>query len=272
MLTADDFWQYASVFGALVMAAFGAPIPEELPIATGGVMVGRVWNDPNSGMKWYYMLPLCIFGVVLCDTILYYVGRKWGRWLIGLSWVQRRVLKPERVEQIEENFQKYGIRILLIARLLPGIRTPVFITAGIVRLPFRKFLFADAIYAIPGVNLIFWLAYWLTDSFMELLHKLESYRELVIVALLSFVAGFITAYFVRRPVSTGSPEDLPMIGKPVVNFGHPHGMVLPPDLLLHAHSEAAINNTTTTPTDRIVLPKQESPVPNPAANEPTPGA
>lgn len=220
MFSAANFWQYAGVFGALVAAGFGAPIPEELPIATGGVMVGRDWGA-EDGLKWWIMLPLCILGVVLCDTFLYWVGRKWGRWLIRKPWVQKRLLSPERFEKIEKNFHDYGIRILLIARLLPGIRTPVFLSAGIVRLPFRKFILADVIYAIPGANLIFWLAYWLTDTFMELLHKVESYRELAIIAILSFIAGFITATFVRRPVTTGSPEELPVLGKPVVTIANP---------------------------------------------------
>jgi len=220
MISAEDFWAYAGVFGALVSAGFGAPIPEELPIATGGVLVGRDWGDP-AGLKWWIMLPLCILGVVLCDSLLYVAGRKWGRWLIRKRWVQRRLLTEERFRTIEKNFHDYGIRILLIARLLPGIRTPVFLSAGICRLPFRKFLLADALYAIPGINLIFWLAYYLTDSFMALLHKVESYRELVLIAILSFIAGFITATFVRRPVSTGSPEELPVLGKPVVTIANP---------------------------------------------------
>jgi len=222
MISSADFWQYASVFGMLVAAAFGAPIPEEIPIATGGVMVGRAWGDAESGMRWWVMLPLCITGVVLCDVFLYWVGRVWGSWLITRKWVQRRVLSPERFQKIEKNFHDYGIRILLIARVLPGIRTPVFLTAGIVRLPFRKFLLADALYAIPGVNLIFWLAWGMADTFMELLHKAESHRPVAILVILSFIAGFITATFVRRPVATGSPEELPMLGKSMVNIGnHP---------------------------------------------------
>jgi membrane protein DedA with SNARE-associated domain len=220
MLSADEFWKYAGVFGLLVAAGFGAPIPEELPIATGGVLVGRDWSDPN-GLKWWIMLPVCIVGVVLCDTFLYFVGRKWGRKLISLNWVRRRLLSPERFAKIEQNFHDYGIRILLITRILPGIRTPVFLTAGIVHLPFRKFLLADVLYAIPGVCIIFWLAYWLTDTFLALLHKVESYRELAIIAILSFVAGFITATFVRRPVTTGSPDELPVLGKPVVTIANP---------------------------------------------------
>lgn len=216
----DEFWQYAGVFGALVAAGFGAPIPEEIPIATAGVLVGRDWGDPD-GLKWWIMLPLCILGVVLCDTILYVAGRKWGRWLIRRKWVQRRLLSPERFAKIEKNFHDYGIRILLIARLMPGIRTPVFLSAGIVHLPFRKFLLADALYAIPGVNLIFWLAYYLTDAFVKLLETAHDYQRLIVIGILSFIAGFITATFVRRPVATGSPEDLPVLGKPVVTIANP---------------------------------------------------
>jgi membrane protein DedA with SNARE-associated domain len=230
MISSADFWQYAGVFGALLAAAFGAPIPEEIPIATGGVMVGRAWGDPESGMRWWIMLPLCIFGVVLCDVALYWVGRWWGPWLIGRQWVQRRVLSLERFRKIEKNFHDYGIRILLIARLLPGIRTPVFLSAGIVRLPFRKFLLADAIYAIPGVNLIFWLAWGLTDKFMALLIQVEGYRDLAIIAILSFIAGFITATFVRRPVATGSPEELPVFGKPLVHIANPPQPEPPPGM------------------------------------------
>lgn len=221
MMSTADFWQYASVFGALVAAAFGAPIPEELPIASGGVMVGRAWNDPDTGMHWWIMLPLCILGVVLCDSFLYWVGRKWGRYLLRLKWVQRRILSPERLHKIEQNFHQYGIRILLVARVMPGIRTPVFLSAGIVRLPFRRFLFADAIYALPGVSAIFWLAWLFTDQFMYLLHKVEGYREPVMIALLSFAAGFVTCIFVRRPVSTGSPEEIPVLGKPMVTIANP---------------------------------------------------
>src|SRR4051794_33629658 len=220
MLTADEFWKYFGVFSALVAAGFGAPIPEEIPIATGGVLVGRDWNNPD-GLKWWIMLPVCIVGIVLCDTLLYFGGRKWGRWLIRRRWVQRRILSPERFQKIEKNFHDYGIRILLIARIMPGIRTPVFLSAGIVRLPFRKFLLADVLYAIPGVNLIFWLAYALTDQFLKLLEIVRSYEQLAMIAVLSFIAGFITATFVRRPVATGSPEELPVLGKPVVTIANP---------------------------------------------------
>ena len=42
--------------------------------------------------------------------------------------------------------------ILLFARILPGIRSPIFLTAGIMKLSWQRFLLADGIYAVPGVS------------------------------------------------------------------------------------------------------------------------
>ena len=245
MFSVDDFWQYLGVFSALVLSAAGLPIPEEVPIATGGILVGRAWNDANSGMHWWIMLPLCIVGVVVCDCLLYFIGRKWGFWLIQRPWVQRRVLPPAKRVKIEKNFHEYGIGILLVARLIPGIRGAVFITAGMIKLPFRKFLIADGLYAIPGVNIIFWLAFWYADSFMAILVKLEDYRHPIVIAALSFVGGFLTSTFLQGKASTGDPADIPVIGKQMANLSHhlqgesktadgvapvPPPTALPPDL------------------------------------------
>ena len=105
---------------------------------------------------------------------------------------------------------------------MPGIRTPVFLSAGIVRLPFRKFLLADVLYAIPGVNLIFWLAY-VADrhSFWLLLTRSR-----------------VTGNWRSSPSCRSSPgssrprssagrsppaarRNLPVLGKPVVTIANP---------------------------------------------------
>jgi membrane protein DedA with SNARE-associated domain len=216
MIGWEDIVQYLSVFMMLIGSGFGLPIPEELPIVIAGVMVGREWNNPDSGMFWWIMLPVCIIGVVLCDALLYWVGRKWGPRLLSSSWVQRRLLKEDKRKQIEENFHKYGIGILLAARLTPGIRTPIFLMSGMLRLPFRRFLLADGIYAIPGVNLLFWLAYWFTDQFQRAFYRVSENKHLVVAVILAAVGGFLTYSFLfRRRVATGSPQDIPVIGDKV---------------------------------------------------------
>jgi hypothetical protein len=94
--------------------------------------------------------------------------------------------------------------------------------AGVLRVPLGRFLLADAIYAIPLVNLLFWLSYLLTDQVLEIFNKINEYRPLVVVAVLSAIAGaLIQKYILSRPVSTGEPPHVPnIIAKPAVAVGH----------------------------------------------------
>ena len=209
---------YLGIFLALVVSGLGFPLPEELPVITAGILVGH----QDSPLKWYIMLPVVILGVVISDGFLYGMGRLCGEWLLTRGWVQRNLVTPEKRAQIEKNFHDRGIAVLLGARLLPGIRSPMFILAGVMRVPLGRFLLADGLYAIPGVNLLFWLSYFLTDQIMEIYKKLEAYRPLVVVAILSGIAGaLIQKYVFSRKVSTGDATQVPrVIAKPVEVVAH----------------------------------------------------
>ncbi len=255
------FYIYLGIFLALVAAGLGAPIPEEVPIVTAGAMVGHVSEPATppaelltafssspaasfpaqlpwpllvsqhlevpgssrlpSSLRWWIMLPVCILGVVLSDGLLYCVGRFGGRRLLRNGWVTR-LLPPHKQERIEENFHKYGILVLLFARFLPAIRAPLFITAGIMRLTFGKFVLADSIYAIPGVSLLFYLAYSFGDQFRQLViqaeGRVEKLKPVLILLVLTAVASYLVYHFFRHPVATGDPrEELPLVGDQLAN-------------------------------------------------------
>lgn len=216
----DHFNQfgYLGVFVALIAAGFGFPIPEELPVITAGILVGHA----DTNLVWYIMLPVVMAGVVIGDGILYAIGRIWGHRLLDIKWVQRNFVPPEKRHEIEKNFAERGIMVLLGARLLPGIRTPIFIMAGVLRVPSGRFLLADLIYAIPLVNVLFWLSYMLTDQMLVLFNKVNEYRPLVVVAILSGIAGaLIQRYIISRHVSTGEQPHVPMIiSKPAGAVAH----------------------------------------------------
>ena len=218
MLEHFDQYGYVGVFAALLAAGCGFPIPEELPVITAGILVGH----EDTKLYWYYMLPVVIAGVVIGDGVLYGVGRIWGRRLLNIGFVRRNFVPVDKQEQIEKNFAERGIWVLLGVRLLPGIRAPVFVMAGVLKVPLGRFLLADAIYAIPLVNILFWLSYFLTDQVLEIFKKINEYKPLVVVAVLSGIAGaLIQKYILSRQVSTGEAPHVPsMISKPAVAAAH----------------------------------------------------
>jgi membrane protein DedA with SNARE-associated domain len=238
MFDAVTLSKYGGVLAALVLAGIGLPIPEEIPIVTAGAMVGHdaqalahhedlvgavgggpasyLSTDPPSITRWWIMLPLCIVGVVVADTGMYTLGRIGGTRILQWKWVRKRVLPPEKQLKIEANFAKYGILILLGARFTPGVRSPVFIMAGVLRMPLSRFLLADGLYAIPGVCLLFWLAYIFTDQFVEAINAVERHRPMVIMAVVAAIGGVVLYKFLSsRRLSTGDPEEIPIYVKPV---------------------------------------------------------
>jgi membrane protein DedA with SNARE-associated domain len=255
----SGLWTYPAIFAALVAAGFGAPLPEEIPIVTAGVLCAKAaspdpvpaadwtaalalpgaqgnpalaaasyveWSErdsiprPRRHPVWWIMLPVCIIGVVVCDGLLYFIGRFGGPHLVESRWFQKYVLKPTKRATIESNFHKFGVRLLLGVRLLPGIRAPVFVMAGVVRLPTYRFLLADGIYALPVVTVLFTLAYWFTDSVVQVVDNLErrvgSLKHYLVIGGIAAFAAWMAYEFWKRWVVTGDPKEVPLIGKKVI--------------------------------------------------------
>jgi membrane protein DedA with SNARE-associated domain len=206
------WWPFFTAFGALVAAGFGAPIPEEFPVIGAGIWVG---SNPDFGPLRWLIFPVCLLGVLISDVTLYSIGRFCGPRLLEHRWVARLV-PPEKRAHIEENFHHYGVKILLFIRWLPGIRSPMFVTAGIMRLPFSRFLMADAIAAVIGHSLLFFLAYWFGERFLTLMTEAKEAEDrigpILVIVVIGAVLVYLLIHFLRRPVPTGDPkEELPPI-------------------------------------------------------------
>jgi membrane protein DedA with SNARE-associated domain len=97
----------------------------------------------------YQMSPAMIFlggfyaalGSALGASITYWVARIGGRPLVDLlvRWVK---INPVHVRRTEKQFERWGACLVLVGRILPGIRTLINIPAGLARIPFITFFTA----------------------------------------------------------------------------------------------------------------------------------
>ena len=203
-----NYGYYGAALGILA-TGLGFPVPEEVPVLVAGAMAN------HDDIFIYLMLPICILSVVVGDLLLYTIGRVWGSRLVQVPLIRRRLLTPERFAAISANFQKYGVKILLFARVTPGIRTWIFLTAGITKLPLAKFVIADAIYAIPGVTILFFLGYYFTDSIIDMAKNDVYVRPIIVLVVLVGVGLYIAYRVLRKPMVTGNPTEMPPIVGPV---------------------------------------------------------
>jgi membrane protein DedA with SNARE-associated domain len=177
-MSGTAFYWYASIFAWLFFTGVGIPpCPEE-----AGILYAASVNSLHPQVWWPFAWAACGLGIVAADSVLYGVGRKWGTKLFKYRWVQK-VIGEERRLRLEGHFAKHGMKMLLMARFLPPLRTGVFLIAGAARYSYLKFLAADLIYAVVGVGAFFFCGTWIVD----LLKRFESTAIFVgAVALMAY--------------------------------------------------------------------------------------
>ena len=173
--------------------------------------------DEKIHVRWWVLLPVCIIAVVLSDLILYSLGLWGGERLLRYRWMAH-MMPPNRRQRTEENFHRYGVSILVFGRLVPGIRAPLFLTAGSMRLPLPRFLLADGLGAVVGNSFFFFLGFWLGDSVKTLIEGVETrLKPILIIVAVGLLVAYLLWLFLRHPVSTGDPAEVPLIGPQVAS-------------------------------------------------------
>ena len=186
-----DYSPYVGILAALCLGSLGAPIPEEIPVVTAGLLARQ------EVVRWWLVLPLCVVGVLSGDIALYWVGRHWGEHVLELRLV-RRVLDPARREKLTAAYRKNGLIIVFAARHVMGLRAAAFLTAGVARIPFWKFLAVDGAAIGYGVPLNFTLAYLFADRVHGLLANVYRIDRWIAVLAVVAAAGWIGVFVWRR--------------------------------------------------------------------------
>src|SRR5205085_12294636 len=70
--------------------------------------------------------------IVVGDILLFVLGRYAGTRLLSHPFVQRR-LPPEKVELASRWLRKHGDKVIILSRFTPGMRLPIYVTAGLLR-------------------------------------------------------------------------------------------------------------------------------------------
>jgi membrane protein DedA with SNARE-associated domain len=210
-MTTALYW-YLSIFGWLFLTGIGLPpCPEE-----AGILYAASVDSLHPEVWWPFAWVACGLGIVGADSALYGVGRLWGAKLFEYRWVQR-FLSADRRAQLEGRFARHGIKLLVLARFLPPLRTGVFLVAGATRYSFLKFLLADLIYAVVGVGLLFFFG----AGIVALLKRFED-TAVFVGAVLAMCFGLFMYYrLLKRREARAAPRP------PVSILQGPHGS-LPP--------------------------------------------
>jgi len=204
---------YIGLFLMLMGGAIGLPIPEDLPLIVGGILIQLGKTSPEI------VFIVCYTGIVLGDVLIYSIGR----WL-GPSVFKRKPFQTPRaryrLKRIRLSMERSSIPMIFIARHLFYLRTLTFLSCGALRMRFSTFLGADAVAALVSAPLMLALGYFASEHFDTVrgwLHQAKIYSVIggIIAAIIAYGIyrrrraaedAEINAEASVEPVSTEAPE------------------------------------------------------------------
>lgn len=195
-------WPYLGVFVVLVTASFGVPIPEDIPLLTGGFLCH------NGLAKLPIMIAVGVTGVLTGDIVLFLMGRRFGHHIVEHRFI-RRLVKPSRLLAAEKIFAHHGVKILFVGRFLPGLRAMLFMAAGVLRVRPLIFVAVDGSAACISVSILVLLGAFFADSAERIMEDLRIAKHTI--AVVAIVAAVIAAgvWLLRRQKRLMAEEPVP---------------------------------------------------------------
>lgn len=162
-------WVYVFLF-LIVFAETGLIIASFLmPFLPGDALIFTIGLLAQEGsLNIYLVIPLLIFAAILGDNLNYYVGKRFGDYIMNSE--KDFFIKKKHLEKAKDFFDKNGKNSIIIARFVPVIRTIVPFLCGSTKVKYSTFLSFSMIGAFLWVGVIGLLGYnlgkiqWVKDN------------------------------------------------------------------------------------------------------------
>lgn len=208
----DDVYWYLWILGGLFLTGMGIIpfVPEEVAVIGVATTVSRA--QLNLWIGWL----CCIIGIIGTDVVLYSIGRFGGERFFSYRWV-KYFISTERRDRIAGRFHRHGIKFLLSGRLLPGVRTGIFVTAGAIHYPLWRFILADAI-AIPVISFFYFGSWWASDLVDRMATEWHHAQNWVFLLLILGGGGYAFYRYMRylKQKADGQAEELGELPESIV--------------------------------------------------------
>jgi membrane protein DedA with SNARE-associated domain len=187
LTSASGVGAYGLVLGVLLVCGVGLPLPEDVALITGGYLVYL------EAARLPYMIAVAYLGILGGDSFAFLLGRHLGGSLTQ-RWPFRLIITPAKRAKVERLFHRYGDKIVVAARFMPGVRAVTYFCGGAARMRYRRFILYDGAAAMISAPFFVLLGWHFGDRIDWVVREVRRGQTAVLLSL----AGIICAYLVFR--------------------------------------------------------------------------
>jgi len=185
-LTHYGYW---AVGIALLLENAGLPVPGETILLLASFLA---YSEHRLGLPYIILVGVC--AATLGDNLGFAIGSYGGRPLLERYQKTLRI-RPAVIARGEDLFARYGAATIFVARFIAGMRIIAGPLAGVLRMPWRKFLLFNFLGAVLWVSAIASVGY-LFGKHWDALVDLVQDANLAIAAVV--IAGALLFWWRRR--------------------------------------------------------------------------
>lgn len=176
---------YFGIFAFIMLTGCGLPLPEEVAIVLAGVL------SAQGTFEWEWAFAACLAGALVGDSLMYLIGYFGGLRLLYAHPRFAKLLGAKREARFEQAIQRHAFKVMLLSRFMVGVRGPVYLAAGIVRLPFRIFVLCDLVCATLVVGFFFGLSYAFGESVAHWIRHTELWFTAIVILTVVAIGGLV---------------------------------------------------------------------------------
>lgn len=189
---------YGAVVIVLLLENAGLPVPGETTLLFASFLA---FSEHKLHLP--YIIALGIVACTVGDNLGYWIGSRGGRPFLGRYRHLFR-LSDRTFVHGEQLFRRYGAATVFLARFIFGLRIIAGPMAGVLRMPWRRFLLFNFLGATVWVTLISLVGYFFGSQWDTLVQTLGRTNAIVGAAAVAVLYGIIRRY---RRSQAASPEN-----------------------------------------------------------------
>lgn len=166
------------------------PSPSDLVVVIGATLIS------HTPVGFIPILAVTTVGSAAGFIVMYYIGKFLGENLLRKG--RLKFIKKESLEKADKWFHKYGYKIILINRFMPGTRAVVSFFSGVHMLKQGETFIFAAISSLFWNTILICLGIFLGNNIELIDHYLKTYSNIILAITAIIIVILIVRFLIRK--------------------------------------------------------------------------
>jgi membrane protein DedA with SNARE-associated domain len=192
MSTLSPSWIYLTLFFFSFIENVFPPSPSDVVVVFGATLI----SHGDGEISFVLVLLITSFGSSIGFLLMYYVGKLFGETVIRKG--KLKFISRESIDKTDKWFSRYGYKLILANRFMPGTRSVISFFSGFTELEIKKTFIFATISAFAWNLIIIYLGVALGNNIKLIDYYLSTYQEIVLIITAVIIVVFLIRHFFFR--------------------------------------------------------------------------